>query len=112
VAACGFGAVILAVTAGPAPRLLRARPLAIVGLWSYGVYLWHVPLLLWMRGHGVLPTSGWAAFALVLLPTLAVAAASWTLIERPAQDCARRALRGRNPARGERRETAQALGRP
>jgi peptidoglycan/LPS O-acetylase OafA/YrhL len=112
VAACGFGAVILAVTAGPAPRLLRARPLAIVGLWSYGIYLWHVPLLLWMRSHGVLPTSGWAAFALVLLPTLAVAAASWTLIERPAQDCARRALRGRNPARGERRETAQALGRP
>jgi len=111
-AACGFGAVILAVTAGPAPRFLRARPLAIVGLWSYGVYLWHVPLLLWMRGHGVLPTSGWAAFALVLLPTLAVAAASWTLIERPAQDWARRALRGRGPARGERREPAQALGRP
>ena len=111
-AACGFGALILAVTAGPAPRLLRARPLATVGLWSYGVYLWHVPLLLWMRGHGMLPSSGWAAFGVVLLPTLVMAAASWTLIERPAQDWARRATRGRARPGAERRRPAQALGRP
>ena len=96
-AACGFGAVIVAVTCGPAPRLLASRPLGTLGLWSYGVYLWHVPLLLWLRGHGLLPASGWAAFAVVLAPTLVLAAASWRLLERPAQDWARRVTR-RAPA--------------
>jgi peptidoglycan/LPS O-acetylase OafA/YrhL len=94
VAACGFGAVLVAVTCGPAARLLRARPLAIVGLWSYGVYLWHVPLLLWLRGHGLLPADAWAALAVVMPPTLLVAAASWRLLERPAQEWARRAAAG------------------
>jgi peptidoglycan/LPS O-acetylase OafA/YrhL len=95
VAACGFGAVLVAVTCGRAPRLLCARPLALVGLWSYGVYLWHVPLLLWLRGHGLLPDEAWAALAVVTPPTLLVAAASWRLLERPAQDWARRAAAGR-----------------
>ena len=98
VAACGFGAVLLAVTCGPAPRLLRARPLALVGLWSYGVYLWHVPLLLWLRGHGLLPADGWAALAIVTPPTLLAAAASWRLLERPAQEWARRVSARRPPA--------------
>lgn len=91
VGAAGFGAILLAVTVGPAPRALGARPLAAVGVWSYGVYLWHVPLLLWLRGNDLLPASGPLAFLVVLPLSLAVAAASWRLLERPAQSWARRA---------------------
>jgi peptidoglycan/LPS O-acetylase OafA/YrhL len=110
VAACGFGAVLVAVTCGRAPRLLCARPLALVGLWSYGVYLWHVPLLLWLRGHGLLPDEAWAALAVVTPPTLLVAAASWRLLERPAQDWARRAAAGR-PGHAGGRPAQAAAGR-
>ena len=104
-------------TCAPAPRLLRSRPLALVGLWSYGVYLWHVPLLLWLRGHGLLPADGWGALAVVTPPTLLVAAASWRFLERPAQDwarrvAARRAARGRWAAgTGDRRTLSRRSGR-
>jgi peptidoglycan/LPS O-acetylase OafA/YrhL len=47
----------------------------------------------------------------VLLPTLAVAALSWTVLERPAQDWARRAIRTRARPAPEHRRPAQALGR-
>jgi peptidoglycan/LPS O-acetylase OafA/YrhL len=89
VGACGFGAILLGVTLAPAPRVLGARPLAAVGVWSYGVYLWHVPLLLWLRGNDLLPASGPLAFLVVLPLSLVVAAASWRLLERPAQAWAR-----------------------
>lgn len=106
VGACGFGAILLGVTLAPAPRLLGVRPLAAVGMWSYGVYLWHVPLLLWLRGNDLLPASGPLAFLVVLPLSLAVAAASWRLLERPAQAWARDATR-----RSSENETASGGGR-
>jgi peptidoglycan/LPS O-acetylase OafA/YrhL len=55
------------------------RPLELVGRVSYGAYLWHYPISLALRA--VLPW--WATF-LVLVPlSLAVAAVSWVLLERP-----------------------------
>jgi peptidoglycan/LPS O-acetylase OafA/YrhL len=72
---------------------------------SYGVYLWHVPLMLYLRAHGALPLSTWGALAVALPLTLAVAAASWYLVESPLQQRARHATR-RTDGLGRRRAVA------
>jgi peptidoglycan/LPS O-acetylase OafA/YrhL len=68
--------------AGGWPRRLLAHGwMRWLGLISYGIFLWHLPLLLWMYRHGLHFTP------LLLLCTLAVtiacAAASYYLVERP-----------------------------
>lgn len=98
-AATGFALVILAVgTAARAPRLLVARPVVKVGDLSYGIYLWHVPLMLFLRSQGLLPLFTTGAVLVALPLTLLVAGASWRWVERPAQDAARR-LAARGSAR-------------
>jgi peptidoglycan/LPS O-acetylase OafA/YrhL len=88
-AAAGFAALVAVAAARP-PALLAWRPLAWCGAVSYGLYLWHVPVLLALRGHGLLPASPWLA-ALVALPvSLLLAWASWRAVERPAIAWARR----------------------
>ena len=56
-AAAGFALVIAAVAAGRGPVLrgLAWRPLAGAGIVSYGLYLWHLPVLLAVREAGLLP---------------------------------------------------------
>lgn len=95
-AAAGFALVMLGVGAAvQAPRLLLTRFMTWVGELSYGVYLWHVPLLLVLRANGLLPLNVVGALLVVLPLTLLVASASWRWIERPAQDWSRRvAARG------------------
>jgi peptidoglycan/LPS O-acetylase OafA/YrhL len=53
------------------------RPLAALGTVSYGAYLYNYPLTLWFRPWGT------AGALLAFLLTLAAAAASWQLVERP-----------------------------
>ncbi len=90
-AAVGFAAILAVVATAQMPlRVLGHRWLAGVGRISYGMYLWHVPLLLVLRANGLLPLGWLSATLVVLPPTLLVAAASWRWIERPAQDLARR----------------------
>jgi peptidoglycan/LPS O-acetylase OafA/YrhL len=70
-------------------RWLAARPLAFVGRISYGLYVYHLPLLLvarhwfpeqpgaWWMPANLLVLAGWAVVS------VAVAAASYRLVEKP-----------------------------
>lgn len=77
------GAVVLPLAPGRLLRALDARVLALVGVASYSLYIWHVPVIerLYLR-----PAFGsFAALAAVAVPiALAVAAVSYALVERPA----------------------------
>ena len=67
-------------SAGPVQALLASRPIVAIGLRSYGLYLWHWPLLVLMRwtvGFSVL-----AAIAVVLL-TVVLAWLSFAWLETP-----------------------------
>lgn len=71
---------------GRVRRLLTWRPLAWVGLISYGVYLWHLPLTKefspWLDER--VPNLGFPVLTLtVLAASLLVAALSYYLVERP-----------------------------
>jgi len=94
--------VIHVVTGGPPGRpglLGRAiawRPLAWLGTISYGVYLWHWPVIVYLtpdRAH----IRGLPLDALRVVVTLAVAIASFRFVEQPIR---RGALRGRLLWRG------------
>jgi hypothetical protein len=66
----------------PVARALAWRPLVWLGAVSYGVYLWHWPIFLALNGERT-GWSGWPLFALRCAVTVAVAAASWWLLEQP-----------------------------
>jgi peptidoglycan/LPS O-acetylase OafA/YrhL len=86
-----FG-VLLALTASGSPgRPAWAwRSITYVGVISYGIYVWHYPLI-WVADQiaaatpGALPPRGWAWFALSMAASTALAAASWHAFERPIQ---------------------------
>lgn len=84
-AATGFALLIAAAAwgSGPAVGWLGWRPFAALGVISYGLYLWHLPLLLVMRQAGLLPAALGPRLLVVLAVTVAAAAVSWRWIERP-----------------------------
>ncbi|MDP9325518.1 MAG: acyltransferase [Candidatus Dormibacteraeota bacterium] len=77
------GACVLPLTAGMPVRLLRWRPLAILGLASYSLYLWQFPIVVQMS-HGMdLPQGFLAHLAIVAPVCIVVALISYRLIEAP-----------------------------
>jgi peptidoglycan/LPS O-acetylase OafA/YrhL len=81
---CSLAIAAAAAGTGPAVRWLSARPLASLGVISYGIYLWHLPLILTVRQVGLLPTTLIPRLSVVLLLSIGAGALSWVLIERPA----------------------------
>ncbi|MFN2539311.1 MAG: acyltransferase family protein [Mycobacteriales bacterium] len=85
-------------------RVLRHRALVVLGTLSFGVYLWHEPVVRLLREHG---TQGSLALLMATLPiTALLATGSYLLVERPClrlRDASRqdlcRSLRQGNDAR-------------
>jgi len=78
---------------GLAHRFLSLRPVVYLGLVSYGIYLWQVPLIdvLWNDVFDypkpayifLQPVDGLVTVLVVLPVTVLVATGSWYLLERP-----------------------------
>ena len=64
-------------------RLLASRPLVGLGLISYSLYLWHQPLLAFLRIRRGESELNALTIGLFLLLSLALAAASYRWVERP-----------------------------
>jgi peptidoglycan/LPS O-acetylase OafA/YrhL len=67
---------------GPVSRALSWKPICALGLVSYGVYLWHWPIYVYLNSER-LHLSGWPLLLVQIAITLAVAYASYRFIERP-----------------------------
>jgi peptidoglycan/LPS O-acetylase OafA/YrhL len=81
-------------------RMLDARALAFLGTVSYGIYLYHVPVLVKLgRLNGVPGTPAELAveLAIAIPVVVALAWASWRLVERPALALAARGRPGAGP---------------
>ena len=69
-------------------RVLEWLPFRYVGLTSYSIYLWHIPVIWWLRVHGLTFGDGTRGLllnlALVLAITLPLSSATYFLVERPA----------------------------
>lgn len=70
------------LTPGPLGRVLSTGPLRWVGTISYGVYLWHWPIFVYMT-TAVTGLQGSALDVARVGATLAAASASYYLVERP-----------------------------
>jgi peptidoglycan/LPS O-acetylase OafA/YrhL len=97
-AALGFGAIIWSIAARPG-RLLASPPFRALGTLSFGIYLWHMPVMYALELHDRFPQRFVPAIEWVLPITFAVATASWYLIEKPAIALSGRVLSKRAPAR-------------
>jgi peptidoglycan/LPS O-acetylase OafA/YrhL len=88
-------AVVVAALVHPASRLgpiVGFAPLRWIGERSYGIYLWHFPIIILTRPHGA-HGADFTRGCLQVAATIAVAALSWRFVENPIRHGAlRRAL--------------------
>jgi peptidoglycan/LPS O-acetylase OafA/YrhL len=82
VSAAAVIAAVVCVRAGPLARVLSLRPLVWLGTISYGAYLWHYPVFVFVDDERT-GLSGPALLGLRSAATLGLAAASFVLVERP-----------------------------
>ncbi|MFN2581745.1 MAG: acyltransferase family protein, partial [Candidatus Dormibacteria bacterium] len=64
-------------------RILGAQPLRWIGVRSYGIYLWHFPIIVLTTPIVDTPGAHWVRSALQLAACIAIAALSWRYIEDP-----------------------------
>ena len=79
-------AVIIAVIVHPASiigRVLAAKPLVWIGVRSYGMYLWHYPLLLLIVPQNAAEPTPWWLLLIVLALVFGCSAFSYTFVENP-----------------------------
>jgi hypothetical protein len=69
-------------------RLLAWRPLVAVGLLSYSAYLWHQPVLAFLRVYAF-REPGWPEITGAILLTFALSAFSWRFVEQPFRSASR-----------------------
>jgi peptidoglycan/LPS O-acetylase OafA/YrhL len=78
-------------------RVLESVPFVAVGAASYSLFLWHYPVIEWLRDQGLTADGGWGALAanLVLVALLAgaLSALTYRYVERPALRHKRRGRR-------------------
>ena len=83
-AVCAMALITDAAQPDPSPlgRVLGILPLVWIGRISYGIYLWHWPIVLILTPARV-GVSGVALFGIRVAVTLVVALASYVLVEKP-----------------------------
>jgi peptidoglycan/LPS O-acetylase OafA/YrhL len=109
-AAAGFllvGACVLPLRPGRVVQALEWRPLAAIGIASYSLYLWHQPILNAFVGLDIAPESFSGLLAVTAPLCLAVAFASYRLVEEPFLRLRRRWAES-NPARARPRQRARS----
>lgn len=88
--ACGLiliGVCVPATRRTALQRLLELKPIAWLGLISYSIYLWHVPVILFLRERGVVVDGDTSLAGMALLGaavTVGLSALTWRFVESPA----------------------------
>ena len=70
-------------------RLLRSRPFVLIGVISYGIFLWSIPLIEvtqreWIPGEPAFWGRSAVVAVVAFAGTIAIATLSWFVVERPA----------------------------
>jgi peptidoglycan/LPS O-acetylase OafA/YrhL len=101
VSAVGWGLLLASTVLGKKDQAwshwLSWRPLTLVGLLSYSIYMWHEPLMMLLENVGLIgrsPAALPAAILIMLVAAFLVGGLSYHLIEYPTSKL--RAIRGRD----------------
>ena len=78
-----FGALVLRRGAAARHSPVRLRPLDYLGDISYGIYLWHLPVILMLKELSLAGSPGAVPRAMTLAAVIALSALTWHLFERP-----------------------------
>ena len=117
VAAALVAPIALGALRGRAARLFELSPVVFLGVVSYGIYLFHVGVLVFLLEHGVVPDAAASRVALVGIAVAASILLGWAshrFVERPCIAFGRRmadratAARSRSAACAGRRGTRSA----
>jgi peptidoglycan/LPS O-acetylase OafA/YrhL len=74
--------VAILVDRGPLAALLKVRPLVYLGRISYGIYLFHWPIFLWLTEDRT-GLNRWPLFSVRMIIAIGLAAASYAFLEQP-----------------------------